>query len=212
MATKLSLLNGALLEIGNETLSDTGEDVKAGRVLNAVYDDVLTECLAAGSWNFATKTVQLDSDTGVSTNFGYAEVFAKPADWVATVAISADENFSAPLLHYFDDANYWSADVSPIYARYVSNDTSWGLNLTAWPIRFVRYVVLELASRVITTLTQGASDKKRIDDERDRARRYAKNQDSMNEPQPKFAPAGSWTTARGRMTGRERGSRGRLTG
>lgn len=212
MTDKIGLLNAALREIGNETLSDTGEDVKAGRTLNDVYDRVLADCLASGSWNFATKTVQMDSDTGVTPNFGYGEVFAKPSDWVATVAVSADENFSAPLLTYFDDVNYWSADVTPIYVRYVSNDTSWGLALSAWPPKFTRYVELELADRSVIALTQSSADKERIARDRDRARRDAKNQDSMNEAQPKFAPPGRWTLARGSATSRERGSRGRLTG
>jgi len=50
MATsKITLFNNALVELGNERLEDTGENVKAGRELNAVYDQVVQECLCAGS-------------------------------------------------------------------------------------------------------------------------------------------------------------------
>jgi len=212
VATKLRLFNGALVEIGHRRLADTGEAVEQGRELVAVYDQVVAECLAEGSWNFAMETIQADADTGVTPEFGYPEVFAKPSDWVRTYAVSGDENFSCPLLNYYDDANFWSADSTPIYVRYVSNDTGLGLELTRWPPAFTRYVELELAARVCLKLTQSATLKADIEKMRDRARKSAKNQDSMNESQPKFPPPGSWTLSRGGRSGGDRGSRSRLIG
>jgi hypothetical protein len=159
------------------------------------------------------ETVKADADTGVTPEFGFSEVFAKPSDWVRTISISEDEYLNFPLLQYYDDVNYWSADVTPIYIRYVSNSTSLGLALTRWPPTFTRYVELELAERVSYRLTQNASLREEIGKRRDRARKNAKNQDSLNEPQPKFPPPGSWTLARGGRIGRrDRGSRNSLTG
>jgi hypothetical protein len=213
MATKLQTFNAALREFGDRRLSDTGETGEAGRNLVDVYDNVVAECLEAASWNFATETIKASADTGVSPSFGYTEVFAKPTDWVMTTAISEDENFVQPLLYYYDDVNYWSANTSPIYIRYVSNDTGMGLELTRWPQRFTRYVELALASRVCYRLGGSKSDKERIDKDLKDAKRSAQSFDAMNEPQPKFAPAGSWTIARGGRHGRsDRGSRSNLTG
>ena len=211
--TKLSLFNGALLALGSERLSDTGEAVKSGRELVAVYDQVVEECLSAGSWNFAMETIKAAADTGVTPGFGYTEVFAKPSDWVRTIGVSEDEYFSFPLLHYYDDANFWSADNSPIYVRYVSDDTGLGLELTRWPVKFTRFVELELADRVCMALTQNGTLKESVAKERDGARKTALNHDAMNENQPKFPPPGSWTQARGGRSGRsDRGGRGSLTG
>src|SRR3990167_2816279 len=208
MATKLQLMNSALLETGNTTLTDTGEATEAGRVLNEIYTRVVDECLAVGSWNFAMETIKATADTGVTPNFGFTEVFAKPADWVRTIGISSDEYFSFPLLHYFDDANFWSADSSPIYVRYVSDDTGLGYELNRWPHGFLRYVQLELAARVCPRLTESESKLERIKTDRDMARKRALNHDAMNEPQPKFPPMGSWNSSRGGRTGRgDRGSR-----
>lgn len=213
MATKIGLFNAALLEIGDALLTDTGENTKAGRVLNTVYDRVLDECLSAGSWNFAVETIKADADTGVTPNFGYTEVFAKPSDWVRTTAVSADEYFAYPLLNYYDDINFWSADVTPIYIRYVSDDTGLGYELTRWPTTFTRYVELELAARVCPNLTENENKLQRILSERDAARKRALNHDAMNEVQPKFAPMGSWNRSRyGRSSRGDRGSRGNLTG
>ena len=210
MATKIGIFNAALVELGHRRLSDTGEAVEAGRELVAVHSDVVLECLSAGSWNFATETVMADADTGVTPEFGYPEVFAKPSDWLRTVSISTDENFCAPLLDYYDDSTYWSAESTPIYIRYVSSDTGMGLDLTRWTPVFARYVALEHADRVCMALTQNAGMKEAIGKLRDKARRRALNLDAMNEPNPKFPPPNSWTLARGSVANRNRATRGNL--
>jgi hypothetical protein len=212
MTTKQRLFTGALYELGSRKVLTT-ENVKARRALDDVYDEVLEECLEAGSWNFAMETVKVDADTGVTPNFGYTEVFAKPADWVRTHAISADEYFSHPLMHYYDDVNYWSSDTTPLYVRYVSNDTGLGLELNRWTAAFTRYVELELACRVCMSLTQDRGLRQELEAKRDKYRRKALNHDAMNEPNPKFKPPGAWTESRSGKTGSgDRGSRNNLTG
>lgn len=212
MATKQGLYTGALTALGNRKVLIT-ENVESRRVLDDVYDEVLQECLEESSWNFATETVQLDADTGIEPEFGYTEVFAKPTDFLKTAAISSDENFDFPLMRYTDEGDTISSDVTPIYLKYVSNDTGLGLDLTRWTQRFTRYVELELAARVAFRLTQSEKTEMKVQDMRDRARTRAKNLDSMDEPNPKFKPAGSWTTSRiGRSGFGDRGRRNSLTG
>ena len=210
MATKAGIFNGALLELGHRALVDTGEPVEAGRDLNRHYSRVVNDCLAVGSWNFAMETIKVAADTGVTPNFGFTEVFAKTSDWVRTFGVSQDERLSIPLLQYYDDANFWSADISPIYVRYVSNDTGLGFELTRWPAAFTRYVEMELALRVAPKVAR--SEAERVEGLRDKAKRNALGQDAMNENQPKFPPMGSWNSARGGGRGGDRGNRGSLTG
>lgn len=212
MANKLEIYNAALRELGQVKLSSLTENVKSRRVLDDAYDAVVADCLAAGSWNFAMETIKADYDTGVTPNFGFQRVFGKPSDWVRTHALSADEFLEFPLLHYYDDVNYWSADVTPIYVRYVSNDTGLGLELTRWPRSFTRYVELELAERVCIELTENENRREEIARKRDKARTTALNHDAMNEPNPKFPPPSSWTLARSSRSGGDRGSRSRLIG
>ena len=211
--SKIALFNNALGALGHRRLADTGEPIEAGRELNAVYSQVVEECLASASWNFAMETVQLDADTGVTPSFGYPKVFAKPTDWLRTIGISQDEYFSYPLMHYYDDSNFFSADNTPIYLRYVSDDTGLGLNLTRWPAKFTRFVELELAERVCTRITQNVSFKREdIQKDRDKARKEAKTIDAMDEG-TKFKPASGWTMSRwGSNSGRDRGGRGSLIG
>ena len=210
MATKISAFNNALLELGHTSLVDTGEAVESGRLLNQVWGRVVNDCLAAGSWNFAMETIKATADTGVTPEFGFTEVFSKPSDWVRTIGVSADEDLSLPMLQYYDDANYWSAPSTPIYVRYVSNDTGLGFELTRWPAAFTRFVETELALRVCPRIAK--SEYERVERARDKAKRAALGHDAMNEANPKFPPPGSWTTARGGSSGGERGRRGSLTG
>jgi hypothetical protein len=214
MATKLALFNNALVELGHTPVADTGETVTSARTLVRVYDGVVAECLANGSWNFAMETIKATADTGVEPGFGFSEVFAKPSDWLRTMAVSQDEYFTFPELNYLDDSNFWSADFSPIYIRYVSNDTGLGLDLARWPQLFTRYVELELAARSCYKLTQSRELLVDIKKDRDKARLKAKNVDAMDEVNPKFPPPSGWTTARQGRSGstRDRGSRSKLTG
>lgn len=209
--SRASVIHSALIEIANLGKISV-RNVDARRIINRVYDEVVAHCLSVGSWNFAMETIQADADTGVTPNFGYTEVFAKPSDYVRTIGISADENFSFPLLNYYDDQNFWSADQTPIYVRYVSDDTGLGLEMSRWPMAFRRYVELELAARSCTALTREPKLTEKIEQVRDKARRAALNQDSMNEPNPKFAPPSSWTLSRQGRGGGDRGNRGSLIG
>lgn len=213
MVTKLDLFNAALDDLGQTNVSDTGEGIESARVLARRYDRVVADCLAAGSWNFAMETIKTTADTGVAPAFGFSEVFAKPSDWVRTIAVSEDEYFTYPLTQYFDDANFWSAQNSPIYIRYVSNDTGLGLELTRWPAAFIRFVELELAERCCIKITESDAKRAEVAKRRDKARRNALAQDALNEPQPKFPPPGSWTQSRsGRIGLRGRGNKNSLTG
>lgn len=196
MATQLGLYNAALREIGDIKLASTSENIEARRVLDAVYSDVLAECLEEGQWNFAMRTVKLVADTDITTNFGYAHVFDKPSDWVRTSGLSADEYNQLPLTRYTDEVGFWAADVDPIYVRYVSSDASFGGNLGNWPASYRRFVELSLADRIVERLTQNASKKEQIKADLKDARRLALNRDAMNEAGPRYRPPGSWTTAR----------------
>ena len=214
MAVKLTVWNAALRVQGNRKVGDTGDERESARVLTGAWDDVVAECLEYADWNFAAETVKLAADTGVEPEFGFKEVFAKPNDWVKTIQVSGDEYFSSPLIQYVDDINFLSADFSPIYLKYVSNDTGMGLELARWPASFRRYVELELAFQTGDRLTEDEGKLERIEVRRDKARRTAMNHDAMNEPQPKFAPTGAWSQSRyGRHgTRRDRGNRGSLIG
>ena len=210
--SKINLYNAALFEIGDRKLVSLTENVESRRVLDEVYDRVVEQCLSDASWNFAIRPIKIISDTGIAPNFGFTEIFAKPTDWLKTIGVSGDDRWTAPITQYHDDLNYWASDISPMYVRYVSNDASYGLDLTKWPQAFTRYVELSLAFRILPRLNQNKGDKERLMRDVKLAKRAAMAQDTMNEAQPKFFPTSSWTLARRSSGGGDRGNRGSLIG
>jgi hypothetical protein len=113
MTTKLALFNNALGELGHRRLDDTGERVEAGRELVAIYDKVVAECLAAGTWDFAIETATLTA-SGSTPALGFSHVYNKPSTWVTTEALASDSGFAEPVLNYYEDATYWAADTGEL--------------------------------------------------------------------------------------------------
>lgn len=197
MATKLGVYQAALIALGERQLASLTEAREPRRVLDGNYDQAVAECLEAGQWLFALRTVSLDSDPSITPTFGYAYGFTKPTDWVRTAGIASDETFSAPLVRFIDETDYWQADIDPIYVRYVSNDATFGMDLSRWPASFTRYVSHYLAQLSCERITQNASKMDRL--ERltvPRARANALNNDAMNAP-TRFLPAGRLVHSRG---------------
>lgn len=221
MATsRLKLYNGALLLCGATTLHpSTGlsENREERRQLDAAWDnDAVRSCLQAAQWNFAIRTKEIPYTSDVEPSFGYPRAYLKPDDFVRTVAVCSDENFDTPLLRYFDESDYWFADLDQIYVRYVSDDNAYGLDMAKWPYSFTRFVEAYLADQVCLKVTGG--DEKRIlkvERELEKRLRRARTLDAIEDPTLLLPQNGSWTSARrgwGGPAGRNSGSGGGIGG
>lgn len=213
MATsRLDIYNDALLLVGERFLSSLTEAREPRRLLDHVYNnDGIGDCLESGQWFFAMRTIKIDYDPGIQSEYGYRRAFEKPSDWVLTSALCSDEYFNEPLNRYYDEAGYWYSDLTEMYVRYVSNDSAYGLDLSRWPKKFTKFVSAHFASEIITKI-----DIERYNDLltiRERRLTDAKNSDAMADP-TQFPAQGSWSTARqrGNTTRRDRGNRGSLIG
>lgn len=208
MATQLLLYNQALALMNERRLVSTSEARDARYHLDNAYSDALSYCLEQGYWNFAMRAAQLDASDSVEPSFGYQYAFTKPSDWVRTYLISASETLDPPLLQYNDEAGYWYSNVDPLFIKYVSNDTSYGADLTLWPATYTHFVASRLAAMTAPTISSASETK--MDELRGiekRARIDARSKDAMNEP-ALFPPRGSWSRARGgggRLGGTSRG-------
>ena len=199
MSTQLGIYNDALAYIGERPLASVSEDREPKRVLDSYYDDVRRHCLEQGLWNFAIRAVEVTA-AGLTPNFGYSYAFSKPSDCVRVAMVSTSETFVPPLLDFRDEANYWYANSSPIYVRYVSNEsTEYGGSLSNWTQLYADYVGLRLAVKACFRITgsnnllegpEGLLRRER------RALNDARSKDAMEEP-PGFMPSGTWVTSRG---------------
>lgn len=194
--TKLKLYNGALVEIGERTLSSLTESSESRRVLDVIWDnDFIKEVLQMGQWNFAMRSVLLDYDADVTPPFGYTRAFSKPSDWVRTTGLSENEYFRDPLKWYEDESGYWYADPDQIYVKYVSDGDDYGSNFSLWPTNFRRFVEVYLASRVSTRLSQSETKTSDLEKRAMRILSKAQSTDAMDQAIG-MPPTGGWVRAR----------------
>ncbi len=216
MASKLALYNTALtVYLGERKLASLSENRAPRRRLDAAWDGgAILECLDAGLWNFAMRTVELTYSPSVAPGFDgtYHCTFDKPEDWVKTALVSDDPSFCNLELDYIDEAQYFWAHSEKLYVKYVSKDAAYGLDLSLWPPSFTDYAAALLASKVARPTTGSTSDAETLDAKVEKKLRIARSRDAMNE-QVKKPPSGSWVRSRsGGSLSRERGSRSRLIG
>lgn len=221
MTTRLELYNAALLICGERFLSSLTEDREPRYLLDHVWDnDGVRHCLESGQWKFAMRAVLLDYDTSIDPDFGYRRAFSKPSDWCCTSAVCTDEYFQVPLTAYVEETGYWFADIDELYVRYVSNDASFGGDLSIWPSKFADYVATYFASKIILKLSSDENKLRMILGDNmtgnrngllAAARKEAKSLDAMSGPTT-FPATGSWALSRGGRSRRDRGSRSNLIG
>lgn len=214
MATKLGIYNRALVRVlGERKVLSVTEDREPARLLSTVWDDgFVRSVLEMGQWNFAARTREISYNPSVEPDFGYQRAFDKPSDWVRTCRLSADEYFSVPLLHNDDDMDYWFCDENTIYVRYISDDSSYGGDLSKWPESFANFAAHQLALEVVNAITSSATTAERLEKKTAKMLTRARSMDAMNQP-PSFSAPGSWVSARYGGSGKvDRGSRGSLIG
>ena len=209
MVTKLQVYNLALIQMKASTVV-TSEENEATRTMDAWWDLVVSGALEAGFWKFAMRSCRIDADADVTPTFGYTKAFNKPDDWVKTYDLSLSEYFDPPHYDWIEESNLFFSDAEPLYLRYVSNSTGYGLDLTRWTSRFTKAVASELAFRA-SPKAAGTSDsfneklmKQAVLDMSD-----AKTFEAMREP-PKHLPQGRWNSGRfsrlSRLDGTSRGA------
>lgn len=199
-ADKLERFNGALRLCEERKLATLTDNREARRLLDAAWGDGSTKgsvrrCLEMGQWTFATRTVQLDYSPSVSPEFGYRYAFDYPADFVRPTGIYQDEFCQCPLTLYSAERAYWYCDLQTIYVQYVSNDATYGADLSLWPENFGKTVEADLAHEIVGNLTKNREVRADVVSEWRYWKSEAASMDGMNRP-PKTMPAGSWSRAR----------------
>ena len=195
MANKLSVINAALRELSSRKLASLSEAREPRYAVDDIWDDVVQFCLEQGQWNYAIRTQEIEYTPEITPLFGFRYAFEKPSDWIRTVGLSASEYFNPPLTEYSDETGYWWANVDTLYVRYVSNSTDYGLDLSAWPATFQRFVELYLAFRLAPILTSSETTEDRMEKKYKKALTDARSKDAMNDS-VSFMPSGSWTRSR----------------
>ena len=211
--TQLKLYNGALRECGHRKIANLSVSEEARHLLDDVWDGgaIIDYFLEQGDWNFATRATKIDSTSDVTPDFGLQYAFDKPSDWKRTSAIAQDEYFRVPLVDFEDEQAYWFADIDPIYVRYVSNDSSYGGDLSLWPWTFTFWAETHLASRIVHKLSAAQTNQEKLEGLAEKRKKDAIGKDALGNPTRRVAQ-GSWSRARTGFDRSERAIRTRLAG
>ena len=211
--TQLQLYNIALRALGERSLASLTEDREPRRLLDEVWSEgygFARAVLEQGYWSHAMRAVQLDSDASLTPAFGFQYGFSRPTDLVKLDQISADENFTQPLMRYEIETQYIYADVDPMYLRYVSDSASYGADLSQWPESFSRFsahwMALQIAPRIL------AGDAILVLEKRTKMLLGEARSKEAQEQPPRFPPIGRWLSSRSRGSRLDRGKRNRLIG
>lgn len=209
--SQLDIFNGALRILGERKLASLSEAREPQRVLTDIWNEgkgAPRAMLEKGQWNFAIRSAQMTYSPSITPPSGYQFAYNKGTDWVRTAAVCSDPYYNQPLTQYEDEAGFLFCDLSSIYVKWVSDDPSYGLNMTLWTQEFILYFEYYMAWRSCLRITQNKEKEMMIAKDMDKQGMKARSLEAMDEP-AKFMPPGSWSSARrGRYTCRQRNDGG----
>ena len=187
MATKLSIFNSTLAEIGAEPISSLNENNKRAKLLNNIYDTLKKKELRAHPWNFAIRREALIT-TGNTPAFEFATEYLLPTDylkilelWSGDVRASTEYQIENGLIVTNDD------DLSAKYIADVDEDL--------FDPNFAEYLSLKLASKAAYSLTQDKALKDQLTRDAEEASRRARSMDAQ-EGTPQDVEANTFLNAR----------------
>lgn len=90
MTSEVGICNGALTKVGEETIISLGEDSKAARLCNLMFDRLRDAVLRAHPWNFAIKRVEL-AELTTNPIFGFASQFQLPTNCLRVLRTDEDQ-------------------------------------------------------------------------------------------------------------------------
>lgn len=182
------------------------QEMTLRRLMDEVYDDAKAFILEQGLWNFALKTAMVDPSPSYEPEFGYANVYEKPDDFVRLNDISESDRFANPLTEFVDEGDFWYADANPIYVSYISNAEDAGYDESKWTAIYKNALEHELAFRIAPSVSGiGITRLQDLERKRDRAIKDCRSKDAMNQPSRPL-PSGRLVRSRAAFTS-SRGSR-----
>lgn len=152
MATQLGLYQGALRLLKHRRIASTSDAVPERYLLDDVYAGAKAFLLEQAQWSFASRSTSVSGSA--SSNRGFSYRFTKPSDFVRLISISASSSYYPPFENFAEDNTYWFSNETTLYIAYVSDDASYGGDLTKWPETYAKVVEAYLAMEVGPHLTK----------------------------------------------------------
>lgn len=154
MASQVEIVNNALVEIGEATITSIDQSTRAARTAKRVWDNVRREMLTRYRWIFARKRAVLAPDATAPT-FGFTAQFTVPEDFLSLIGIydSAEDqrNLTTTRQAYDREGDKILWDGTTLYIFYVANIT----DTARFDPLFESALVYKLAMRMAYDLSTG---------------------------------------------------------
>jgi hypothetical protein len=169
MASKLEIINKALLELGDAVIGDLDENSTEALIARNTFDQERDDLLDEHPWRFA-QTRHIPPELSPAPSFGYDHRYQLPNDCIRVISVNDidDELWEVEGRELLTDEN----PVEIVYTRRVEET---GL----WSPRFTATLVKRLAGIWAEPLTSSTSLADRIEKRSDRTERRAKSADGQ---------------------------------
>ena len=201
MATKLSLINNALILIGDVPLTSLNSGTRAQVVATSLYDNIVQSELSKFRWGFARTQTEMLRSVIPNTNpavpfvpsFQWQAAYFVPEDCLSLITVSPsvpyqiyaeedspDTTRSQMVYCNFDSAINNSGQYTPtnFYADYIRNVAE-----NEWPAYFAKMIEYALAMDFAPSIRDSASSMQILANQYLNASRMARYTDSQQHPQ-----------------------------
>ena len=188
MASKLELINSALILIGDVPLTSLTSGTRAQVVATTLYDNIVQSELSKFRWGFARRQEQLfrAGAPGVGTLvplFDWSAVYRLPLNMVSLIRLSP----SIPYQVYSEEiTSPEPAGNQAVYVNYEGDlfaDYIYNVSEIDWPAYFSKMIEYALAMDFAPSIRDSASSMQTLAQQYLNASRMARYTDSQQHPQ-----------------------------
>lgn len=198
----VSIINSALIKIGESTIADVAEDRKAARVASRQYEVIRKKLLRQHRWKFSLRRVSLAPD-GTPPAFGFENRFAFPSTSLRIAGLFDDNepqvNYTSSAVPWVVEGKFILADGDEIKIFYVEDIT----DPTEFDPSFDEALAWALAADIAFDLSTGPQMAEKATKGAAKALRDARTANAM-EGWPEIIRSSEW------LDSRSQGSRTRI--
>lgn len=199
MFSQLSIVNNALTEIGEATITSMSQNTRAARAASRIWEIEYAAALTRYRWNFARRRAVLAPDA-TAPAFGYTYRFLLPADCIAVIGTQNDLELNASYTSsresHVVEGRYLLSDENPVNLYYIAKVD----DLSTLNPDFVKVLSLQLAAALAYDLSTGVERVASIEGKLKEAVRQAKFSHAIQHT-PERIEASSWVDSRHSLGG-----------
>lgn len=195
MASRIEIINRALVKIGQNRISSLDENSKGATTVRTVYDQVRDTLMQSYVWNFAKLRIQLAADTAAPL-FGFQYRYRLPANTMRVLGLGDDtepqRNYTSSLIAFKHEDEFIYTDAPAPLDLVITQKVE---DTGKYPPDFCNLLALDIALDIFYDVTKGTERYSMIRQDRAMALRNAKMNHAI-ENTPEVMVASEWIDSR----------------